>query len=91
MANIPKISVEADDKTKLKTLGDRIKANLFGQDEIVDKIVRQVRMQRAGLCSIGKPLSFIELGSTGCITGDTKIKIRKIGEGVTPIKIIIDK
>lgn len=86
MANIPKISVEADDKTKLKTLGDRIKANLFGQDEIVDKIVRQVRMQRAGLCNIGKPLSFIELGSTG--TGKTELAktlAKELGIGFTKL------
>lgn len=86
MANIPKISVEADDKTKLKTLGDRIKTNLFGQDEIVDKIVRQVRMQRAGLCNIGKPLSFIELGSTG--TGKTELAktlAKELGIGFTKL------
>ena len=72
MANIPKISVEADDKTKLKTLGDRIKTNLFGQDEIVDKIVRQIRMAKAGLGPKGKPLGvYLLAGSTG--TGKTEL------------------
>ena len=91
MANIPKISVETDDKEKLRTLGERIKSNLFGQDEIVDKIVRQVRMQKAGLANPGRPLSALFLGSTGCVTGDTKIRIRKIRDGVTPVKIVLDK
>lgn len=91
IANIPKISVETDDKAKLKTLGDRIKTNLFGQDEIVDKIVRQVRMQKAGLANPGRPLSALFAGSTGCITGDTKIRIKKIRDGITSVKIVLDK
>lgn len=30
-------------------------------------------------------------GSAGCIIGSTKIKIRRIGDGITPIKNIFDK
>lgn len=72
MANIPKISVETDDKTKLKTLGERIKTNLYGQDEIVDKIVRQIRMAKAGLGPKGKPLGvYLLAGQTG--TGKTEL------------------
>ena len=92
IANIPKITVETDDKEKMRTLGDRIKGNLFGQDEIVDSMVKQIRMAKAGLCNQNHPLgSYVLLGPTGCVTGDTKIRIRKIGNGLTPIKTVIDK
>jgi len=86
IANIPKISVETDDKAKLKTLGDRIKTNLFGQDEIVDKIVRQVRMSRAGLGAKGKPISVMCCGSTGC--GKTELArtlAKELGIGFTKL------
>ena len=91
MANLPSISVKSDDKSRLKDLGDRIKTNLFGQDEVVDKVCRQVRMAKAGLSNPGKPLVFCLQGPTGCITGDTRIKIRKIADGKTPVKTILDK
>ena len=66
VANITKISVETDDKEKMRTLGDRIKQNLFGQDEVVDKLVRQVRMNAAGLSPQNKPQgAFLMLGCTG--------------------------
>ena len=86
MANIPKISVESDDRTKLKTLGDRIKGNLFGQDEVVDKLVRQVRMSAAGLSNPGRPLSALLLGSTG--TGKTELAktlAKELGIGFTKL------
>lgn len=67
MANIPKISVDSDDKALLRTLGDRIKTNLYGQDEIVDQIVRQVKMAKVGLANKGKPMGvFMLAGQTGC-------------------------
>ena len=86
IANIPKISVETDEKDKLRTLGDRIKGNLFGQDEIVDKLVRQVRMNKAGLSNPGRPLSALLLGSTG--TGKTELAktlAKELGIGFTKL------
>lgn len=86
MANISKISVENDDKEKLRTLGDRIKENLFGQDEVVDKLVRQVRMSKAGLANIGKPISAIMIGSSG--TGKTELAktlAKELGIGFTKL------
>ena len=91
MANIPKITVETNEKTKLKDLDERIKKNLFGQDETVDKIVKQIKMSKAGLYNIGKPISNLMLGPTGCVTGDTKIKIRKVSDnGITKITKHLD-
>ena len=87
MANIPKISVEDDDKTRLKTLGDRIKSNLYGQDESVDKVVRQVKMASAGLSNQGKPLGvFMLAGPTG--VGKTELAktlAKELGIGFTKL------
>ena len=66
MANIPKLSVEFSEKEKLKNLAATIKENLFGQDEIVDKIVKQIHMSKAGLSNQNRPLCVNLLsGATG--------------------------
>lgn len=86
MANISKLSVETDDKEKLRTLGDRIKENLFGQDEIVEKIVKQIRMSKAGLFNAGKPISGILAGPTG--VGKTELAktlAHELGIGFTKL------
>ncbi len=66
IANISKLTVEQDDKSKLKELGNSIKENLFGQDDVVDAIVKKVRMSKAGLANVGKPIgSYMFIGSSG--------------------------
>lgn len=86
MANIPKISVETNEKTRLKDLDERIKKNLFGQDETVDKIVKQVKMSKAGLYNIGKPISNLMLGPTGCgKTELAKTLAKELGIGITKL------
>jgi ATP-dependent Clp protease ATP-binding subunit ClpA len=87
MANIDKLSVESDDKEKLRTLGERIKDNLYGQDEIVDKLVRQVRMSKAGLANVGKPLmAALCIGGTGCgKTELAKTLAQELGIGFTKL------
>ena len=66
IANIPQITADENDKDKLKSLADTIKKNLFGQDEVVDKVVKQIRMTKAGIANKGKPLSCALISSTGC-------------------------
>ena len=86
MANIDKLSVESDDKEKLRTLGDRIKENLFGQDEVVDKLVRQIRMIKSGLLNKNKPLSALMIGNSG--TGKTELAktlAKELGIGFTKL------
>lgn len=82
-ANIAKLTVEQDDKEKLKNLGDAIKENLFGQDDVVDAIVKKVRMSKAGLANVGKPIgSFMFIGSSGCgKTELAKTLANKLGIG----------
>ena len=72
IANIPKIEADDNEKEKLKTLSFKIKENLYGQDEIVDKIVRQIRINKSGMGNKEKPIfSAIFIGSSG--TGKSEL------------------
>lgn len=64
--NIPKVTVEKDEVSKLKILDKEIKKNLFGQDEAVNKIVDAIKISRAGLMDENKPIaSLLMVGPTG--------------------------
>lgn len=66
MANVQNITVNNDDKLVLKNLAQNIKKDLFGQDDIVDKVVQHIKLAKAGLTSKNKPLGiFGAIGSTG--------------------------
>lgn len=71
MANISEITSSVTEKDKVKHLSENIKKELFGQDETVEKIVKKVKMAKAGLSNKGKPLVVsLLLGKTG--TGKTE-------------------
>lgn len=64
--NIPKVTVENDEVSKLKVLDKEIKSNLFGQDKAVDDIVKAIKISRAGLMDDNKPIaSLLMVGPTG--------------------------
>jgi ATP-dependent Clp protease ATP-binding subunit ClpA len=66
MAKIPPKTVVADEKDRLKTLREDLKAVIFGQDDAVDKIVDAIQISRAGLGHETKPVgSFLFSGPTG--------------------------
>lgn len=66
MAKIPPKTVVADEKDRLKTLKDDIKAYLYGQDEAVNKVVDAIQISRAGLSQPNRPIgSFLFSGPTG--------------------------
>lgn len=72
MAKIPPKTVVADEKERLKTLKDDLKAVIFGQDEAIDKIVDAIQISRAGLGHETKPVgSFLFSGPTG--VGKTEV------------------
>jgi ATP-dependent Clp protease ATP-binding subunit ClpA len=72
MANISSIKAKDNDKAILKTLKDNIIANLYGQEEIVDKVVNHIKLARAGLTAKNRPLGvFGFLGKSG--TGKTEL------------------
>ncbi|HVE59047.1 MAG TPA: ATP-dependent Clp protease ATP-binding subunit ClpA [Pyrinomonadaceae bacterium] len=72
MAKIPPKTVVADEKDRLKTLKEDMKAVIFGQDEAIDKIVDAIQISRAGLGHQTKPVgSFLFSGPTG--VGKTEV------------------
>ena len=72
MANISSIKAKEDDKVILKQLKENITSNLYGQDQIVDKVVNHIKLARAGLTAKNRPLGvFGFLGKSG--TGKTEL------------------
>ena len=66
MVNIPAKTVEMDERQKLKNMSENIRTMLYGQDEAVEKVVRAVKISRAGFGNGNKPVaSFLFCGKSG--------------------------
>lgn len=66
MAGIPARSVSRGEKDRLRTLGEDLRARVFGQDAAVEGIVRAILRSRAGLSRENRPTaSFLFHGPTG--------------------------
>ena len=66
IAKIPEITVEKDDKTRLKNLEKELKAHVFGQEDTINQLVETVQLSRSGLGAEDKPIgSFLFAGPTG--------------------------
>jgi ATP-dependent Clp protease ATP-binding subunit ClpA len=64
----------------LENLDKTIKAEVFGQDDVIDKLVDTVLVAQAGLKQENKPIgSFLCVGPTGCGKTETA---RKLSEGL---------
>lgn len=67
MANIPSVRLKSDNVEMLRNLCAAVKSELYGQDDIVDRVVQHIKIAKAGLTNKTKPLGvFALLGSTGC-------------------------
>jgi ATP-dependent Clp protease ATP-binding subunit ClpC len=66
MTNIPVNKIVKSEKNKLSKLTQVIGSKLIGQEEAVEKVVKAIQRNRAGLKAPDKPIgSFIFLGQTG--------------------------
>lgn len=66
IANIPKMSVASDEKTKLRGLKTNLKRVLFGQDQAIDTVSDSILLSRSGLSHDTKPMgAFLFTGPTG--------------------------
>ena len=66
MTNIPVNKIVKSEKNKLAHLIDKISDIIIGQKEAVEKVVKAIQRNRAGLKDPDKPIgSFIFLGQTG--------------------------
>lgn len=64
--NIPKESLKLEEKSQLKNLDSILKKRIFAQDEAIDQIVKAIKINKAGLSNLKKPIgSFLFVGSSG--------------------------
>ena len=72
IARIPPKSVSSTDKEQLRKLDANLKMTVFGQDEAIDTLATAIKLSRAGLNSVEKPIgSFLFAGPTG--VGKTEV------------------
>lgn len=66
LSGVPAQTVTVEDNERLRTLGDRLKAVIFGQDEAVAELTDAIKLSRSGLARPDKPIgSFLLAGPTG--------------------------
>jgi len=66
IARIPPQTVNQDDRSKLQTIERDLKNVVFGQDAAIDALSSAIKMARAGLGKLDKPIgSFLFSGPTG--------------------------
>ncbi|MDD3165654.1 MAG: ATP-dependent Clp protease ATP-binding subunit [Oscillospiraceae bacterium] len=62
---IPASKIKAQEYEQLKTLEDRLKQHIVGQDAAIGAVATAIRRSRVGISSKRRPVSFIFVGSTG--------------------------
>lgn len=71
-ARMPAKSVSMDDAELLRTLEQKIKLNVFGQNKAIEALASSIKMARAGLREEGKPIgNYLLTGPTG--VGKTEV------------------
>ena len=79
IARIPPKSVSKDDKKSLQKLEDNLKMVVFGQDNAITTLSTAIKMARAGLKSVEKPIgSFLLAGPTGVGKTEVSHQLAKI-------------
>ncbi|MGL5614797.1 MAG: AAA family ATPase [Sarcina sp.] len=72
ITNVPKQTVEMDEVKELLNLDERLKNEVFGQEEATKAVVNAIKLSRAGLNEDNKPVaSMLFVGPTG--VGKTEI------------------
>lgn len=72
VCKVDSLAMKEDGNASLETLGRRIAAKIYGQDEAVRQVTEAVQMAKAGLTDEGKPMaSLFFVGPTG--VGKTEV------------------
>ena len=72
MAHIPTKTVSTDDTEALRFLEKDLKAAVFGQNKAIEALTSSIKMARAGLREVGKPIgAYLFSGPTG--VGKTEV------------------
>ncbi len=75
---IPASKIRAQEYEQLKSLSDRLKRHIVGQDEAIAAVAAAIRRNRVGIATKKHPVSFIFVGSTG--VGKTELVKRLADE-----------
>jgi ATP-dependent Clp protease ATP-binding subunit ClpA len=79
IARIPPKSVSSDDREALHKLEDNLKMVVFGQDEAIGALATSIKLARAGLKPVEKPIgSFLLAGPTGVGKTEVSRQLAKI-------------
>jgi ATP-dependent Clp protease ATP-binding subunit ClpA len=79
IARIPPKTVSSDDRTSLQKLEENLKMVVFGQDEAIGALATSIKLARAGLKSVEKPIgSFLLAGPTGVGKTEVSRQLAKI-------------
>ncbi|NHB63054.1 ATP-dependent Clp protease ATP-binding subunit ClpA [Photorhabdus sp. RW14-46] len=79
IARIPEKTVSASDKDVLRTLDERLKMLVFGQDSAIAALTEAIKMSRAGLGQDNKPVgSFLLAGPTGVGKTEVTVQLAKV-------------
>ena len=66
MTGIPSGKVAESEGGKLMKMGQKLRNRIIGQDDAIDKVIRAIQRNRAGIKDPGKPIgSFLFFGPTG--------------------------
>lgn len=66
MTGVPARRIQQDESRRLVNMNEELQKQVIGQDDAVEKVVKAIRRNRAGLKDPNKPIgSFIFLGPTG--------------------------
>ena len=86
IARIPEKSVSQSDRDTLRTLGNRLKMLVFGQDKAIEALTEAIKMARAGLGHDHKPVgSFLFAGPTGVGKTEVTVQLSK-ALGIEPLR-----
>ena len=62
---IPASKIQAQEYQQLRTLEEKLKERIVGQDEAISAVANAIRRSRVGISPKKRPVSFIFVGSTG--------------------------
>jgi len=84
---IPASKIKAQEYEQLRSLKDRLKDHIVGQDHAVDAVFRAIRRNRVGISPKKRPVSFIFVGPTG--VGKTELVKRLANELFDSVESLI--
>jgi len=79
IAKIPMVSVSINEACQLRELEKKLKANIFGQEKAIEQLCSAVKLSRAGLRNVKKPIGcYLFAGPTGVGKTELAVQLAKL-------------